>query len=162
MGLKPWQLFVRVKTLSQHERRDGGHYFLSRQGIGVATMLGAICLTPLLLSIFVSSAVLLDQPVLPLSEASNQPAAPLYRPLIFQRNVSAGNPLQIECNAPLYGRNIKVPSCKKVVGIIVFDDEQLVFADRSGLIPFNIPLPYRLQSSKHLEILISDIPWICP
>lgn len=62
-------------------------------------------------------------------------------------SVSANNELQISCNAPVYGQNLKVPSCQKVFGLINKDDSQLTFAERGARIPYDLPLPYRLQSS---------------
>ncbi len=63
-------------------------------------------------------------------------------------SVSANNELQISCNAPLYGQNLKVPSCKRVFGLINKDDMQLTFAERGARVTYDLPLPYRLQSSQ--------------
>lgn len=62
------------------------------------------------------------------------------------KNVSVANKLQIECNANLYGQKLKVPSCKKIFDLILNGDKQISFAERHGLIPSVIALPYRLQS----------------
>ena len=63
-------------------------------------------------------------------------------------NASLSKKLQIECNAPLYGRKLKVPSCEKVFDLIINNDRPITFAERGSMAPHNLNLPYRLQSSK--------------
>lgn len=62
-------------------------------------------------------------------------------------NASVGKKLQIQCNAPLYGQKLKVPSCKKVFELIVKHDSQIKFAERASMVPHALNLPYRLQSN---------------
>ena len=92
-------------------------------------------------STFVFAAVLKPTPLPSLNIPSNLT-------LIGDRigDLSASNKLQIQCNAPEYGRNLKIPSCKKIFGLVAKEDKQLTFADRHSIIPHNISLPYRLQS----------------
>ena len=63
-------------------------------------------------------------------------------------NASVGKKLQIECNAPLYGQKLKVPSCQKVFDLVVRSDSQISFTERASMVPHTLNLPYRLQSSK--------------
>lgn len=63
-------------------------------------------------------------------------------------NALANSDLQISCNAPLYGQNLKVPSCKNVFTVIAKDQKQFTFAERGATVPHDLPLPYRLQSSQ--------------
>lgn len=63
------------------------------------------------------------------------------------------NRLQIQCDAVLYGQNLKVPSCRKLFGLIVKDDAQLTFAERFSLVPYDLPLPYRIQSSQSIQLV---------
>ena len=79
-----------------------------------------------------------------ISDQTNQsiPSSP------FAVNASLAKKLQIQCNAPLYGQNLKVSSCKKVFDLIVKDDKQITFTDRARKVPNDLHLPYRLQSSE--------------
>lgn len=63
-------------------------------------------------------------------------------------NALANDELQISCNAPLHGQNLKVPSCKNVFTVISKDQKQFTFAERGAMVPYDLPLPYRLQSSQ--------------
>ena len=63
-------------------------------------------------------------------------------------NASLAKKLQIQCNAPAYGRNLKVSSCKKVFDLVIKDDKQILFTDRASLVSHSLNLPYRLQSSE--------------
>ena len=63
-------------------------------------------------------------------------------------NVSSDNVIAVQCNAESFGVNLNVASCRQVFRLIVKDDEQITFAERGTLVPYQIPLPYRVQSSK--------------
>ncbi|KAL6718482.1 hypothetical protein ACLMJK_004573 [Lecanora helva] len=67
-----------------------------------------------------------------------------------QTNVSVDPAGQITCDARSYGQKLKVTSCYKIFTSIAKDDKQINFADRGSLVRFDLPLPYRLQSSDGL------------
>lgn len=93
------------------------------------------------------SAALQQHPANSLTAGGNGPST-LDSSTVLAFNISAGRVLQIECNAPRYGKNLKVPSCKKVLRQIAESDRQVVFADRASVVSHEVPLPYRLQSGQ--------------
>lgn len=67
-------------------------------------------------------------------------------------NTSFDNVLKLRCDPVRYGRNLKVESCRKILGFISESDEQSVFADRGSVQPHDSNLPFRATSSKCLII----------
>ena len=59
---------------------------------------------------------------------------------------SAENKLIISCDAPRYGQNLRVTSCRDIFHLIVKADHQVTFGDRGSRVTYQAPLPYRLQS----------------
>ncbi|KAL6717688.1 hypothetical protein ACLMJK_005603 [Lecanora helva] len=58
--------------------------------------------------------------------------------------------LQITCDANRYGQNLRVPSCQNAAKQILTSDLDMKFADRTGVVSYDISLPYRIQSSDGL------------
>lgn len=56
--------------------------------------------------------------------------------------------LRVSCNAPVYGQNLRVPSCKNIFTFMSKDTSQTTFAERNSMVPYDLPLPYRTQSSQ--------------
>ena len=61
---------------------------------------------------------------------------------------ASGNRLQIACNAKKFGKNLKVSSCRNVLGYMSKNETQYTFAERDSGVPFDVPLPWRTLSSE--------------
>ncbi|KAL2048691.1 hypothetical protein N7G274_000603 [Stereocaulon virgatum] len=59
---------------------------------------------------------------------------------------AVGPELMIACDANIYGMNLKVASCKDIFRTLQKGDDEVIFADRKTTLPFDAPLPYRVQS----------------
>ena len=71
---------------------------------------------------------------------------------------TSGNKLKITCDGMTYGKNLKVPSCRKVFGYLRQDPTQYTFVERGSGIEGDVPLPLRTYSSKTPTDAPS--PWI--
>ncbi|KAM0796442.1 hypothetical protein BDR22DRAFT_525996 [Usnea florida] len=63
---------------------------------------------------------------------------------------TSGNKLKITCDGMTYGKNLKVPSCRKVFGYTRHDPTQYTFVERGSGIPGDVPLPLRTYSNDGL------------
>lgn len=64
------------------------------------------------------------------------------------RSPSPSSPLLVHCDGNVYGRNLNVASCRDVFSHMPRGDAQVTFAERHSGIPHDIPLPWRVMSSK--------------
>lgn len=67
-------------------------------------------------------------------------------------NTSFGGLLKLRCDPVRYGRNLNVESCRKVFNYMKEDDTVILFADRSSTQAHDLGLPFRVTSSKSLNI----------
>ena len=74
---------------------------------------------------------------------------------------SSENLLKIGCDARIFGKNLKVQSCRNALHFMYRDDRQFRFALRDSGLPADVSLPLRTLSSKTLaELSTSSIQ--CP
>ena len=104
-------------------------------------MLLVIISGALLTSSYLPSAVLQHPTASILTTIGIQPSANSS----FQ---AGGDVMEITCDAPRYGQNVKPASCQKALEQVIKDGRQITFSDRSSIVPNDIPLPYRIQSSQ--------------
>ncbi|CAF9905584.1 MAG: hypothetical protein ALECFALPRED_001037 [Alectoria fallacina] len=65
-------------------------------------------------------------------------------------NSTSGNVLKIACDATLYGKNLKVSSCRNIFHFLSKDETQFRFAQRDSGVPCDVPLPLRTMSTDGL------------
>ncbi|KAL2040475.1 hypothetical protein N7G274_006918 [Stereocaulon virgatum] len=103
------------------------------------------------LCIFISTklAATLPQPSLRKNGLSAEPI--LTPQLGYPGNSSLNgslseNTLTITCDPYGYGHNLRVRSCRGILNLIVLADDQITYGQRGSRVPYQVPLPYRLQS----------------
>jgi hypothetical protein len=116
--------------------------------ITIMLILNLISFSFLITSVYPATLPLPSQGSINLQTEPVLPSELLPARNISTVNASSDNVLQIQCNADLFGENLKVPSCRQVLALIMRDTEQITFAKRGTTVPYDIPLPYRLQSSQ--------------
>lgn len=63
---------------------------------------------------------------------------------------TSANKLTITCDGMTYGKNLKVPSCRKVFDYMSHDSTQYTFVERLSGIPGDVSLPLRTYSNDGL------------
>ncbi|CAD6589690.1 MAG: hypothetical protein ASARMPRED_004173 [Alectoria sarmentosa] len=65
-------------------------------------------------------------------------------------NSTSGNVLKIACDGTLYGKNLKVSSCRNIFHFLSKDETEFRFAQRDSGVPCDVPLPLRTLSTDGL------------
>ena len=81
-----------------------------------------------------------------LTSNSGSPATML---IPLNNSDTSANKLKVTCDGMTYGKNLKVPSCRKVFGYMRHDSTQYTFVERLSGIPGDVLLPLRTYSSKY-------------
>ena len=69
-------------------------------------------------------------------------------------SASLSKTVKIGCSARLYGRDLKVKSCRDLFGYLRPDSNQYTFSQRDSGIPQDVGLPIRTYSSRFLALQI--------
>ena len=101
----------------------------------------------LIITAFSVTAPQPSQGSIALSDPSAVSSQPLNLGNASSNDTTLGNGLVIACDGNL-GSSLRVTSCKSLFPLLRKGDEQIVFADRTSSLQYEVALPFRLQGSR--------------